>query len=196
MLITLWLGWSFISWLVAGPAAPLYVKSFSDCKTLWWTNFLMINNFYPAKSGEGSCMWWTWYLSVDFQLYLLLPFVVLLLKKAPSVGFYGSVAIIPLSIIATGVQNSQLSEPGFGPAFSEAYLTSVFMKPWARMASYFIGVVLAVRFFHQMRRQDENALNTKTWVPFILYFVGFSLMTAVYVVMWSFGKSLNWGSSA
>ena len=51
--------------VVVGPMSQLFNESLAGCATYWWTNFVMINNFYP-KGMEGTCMWWTWYISLDF----------------------------------------------------------------------------------------------------------------------------------
>ena len=63
----------------------LYYQAFDSCGTYWWTNLLLINNFYPA--GLNGCMWWTWILSVCFQLYVVLPFVILVMRKNSIIGY-------------------------------------------------------------------------------------------------------------
>jgi len=45
-----------------GPFWDLYSKTMKPCETLWWTNLVFINNFYPSGSFEEKCMGWTWFL--------------------------------------------------------------------------------------------------------------------------------------
>ena len=82
-----------------------------------------------------------------------------------------------------------------GPAYSDPFLTQIFMKPWIRMGAYFIGVTAAIRFFNQRENLEGSAVAQKNWLSFTLYFIGFGLMTATYVVLWAYGSSLAWGNA-
>lgn len=106
-----------VSILVEGPMGHLYAQAFDTCKTQWWTNLLMINNFYPASAVTGeSCMWWTWYLSVDMQLFLVAPLLAALLKKSPKLGYSTIALLCGCSIAAVAVHDSLISTPGIAPA--------------------------------------------------------------------------------
>ena len=51
------------------------------CSKSWWSNMLYINNFIHLTDDE-TCMGWTWYLANDFQFYLFLqPILLVLLYK-------------------------------------------------------------------------------------------------------------------
>jgi peptidoglycan/LPS O-acetylase OafA/YrhL len=45
-----------------GPFWDLFSKTMKPCETLWWTNLVFINNFYPSGSFEEKCMGWTWFV--------------------------------------------------------------------------------------------------------------------------------------
>ena len=46
----------------------------SLCNSFGWTNFLLVNNLIPYSSPEtAECFYVSWYLAVDFQLYLVAP---------------------------------------------------------------------------------------------------------------------------
>lgn len=49
------------------PYWPLEAQQ-SNCRQFWWRNLLYINNYFPMSD---MCMSWTWYLSVDFQCFIL-----------------------------------------------------------------------------------------------------------------------------
>ena len=84
--------------LVGGPVGSLYMEAFAGCKKYWWTNLLLINNFYPM--GATNCMWWTWILSICFQLYLVLPLIVILFRFNKIAG-YATLSVLMLgSLIA------------------------------------------------------------------------------------------------
>lgn len=44
-----------------GPYWDLYTKTMKPCETLWWTNLVFVNNFYPSNFDD-KCMGWTWFL--------------------------------------------------------------------------------------------------------------------------------------
>ncbi|XP_070535253.1 nose resistant to fluoxetine protein 6-like [Ptychodera flava] len=52
-----------------------------SCQKTWWANMLYIHNLYPFPGSTSECMGWTWYLSVDMQLFILSPIFIILLYK-------------------------------------------------------------------------------------------------------------------
>ncbi|XP_072753161.1 nose resistant to fluoxetine protein 6-like [Anoplolepis gracilipes] len=74
------------------------IQESEECATNWWTNLLYINNY--VKSTE-MCMFQTWYLSVDFQLFILSQFVIYAFWCMPrkiGYSFLGALTIISCAI--------------------------------------------------------------------------------------------------
>ncbi len=72
--------------LASGPgSAALYTLNRENCRHYGWTNILYINNYYPRDLSKG-CFGWTWYLANDIQMFLLLPWLVMLYKRSNPVG--------------------------------------------------------------------------------------------------------------
>lgn len=44
--------------LIQGPISDMYFWEFSGCSKYWFTNILMISNFYPSDYNM-KCMWWS-----------------------------------------------------------------------------------------------------------------------------------------
>ncbi|XP_031358806.1 nose resistant to fluoxetine protein 6-like isoform X1 [Photinus pyralis] len=64
----------------SGPQWYLIDLSIHPCLTHWWSYLLYIQNYFPTSL---MCVGPTWYLSVDFQLYILSPILLLPLKRWP-----------------------------------------------------------------------------------------------------------------
>lgn len=65
------------------------------CKKWWWSSLMFMQNY---KNLKETCLDHTWYLSVDFQLFLITPFVVCLLRK------YGRRFLTSLVVLIFGLQ--------------------------------------------------------------------------------------------
>ena len=66
---------------VKGPMSSGAEKGHSDCKDIWWTNILYVNNFVPKKADK-MCIGQSWYLANDMQFFVIAPlFIVLLFKN-------------------------------------------------------------------------------------------------------------------
>ena len=60
-----------------GPFWGLLNQDYENCSQWWWTNLLYINTIVPWNNSF-PCYAVSWYMSVDFQLFLILPFIVLI----------------------------------------------------------------------------------------------------------------------
>ena len=77
---------SLIKYMPYAYEASFYATE--QCTNDWWTNLLYINNF-----KDGQCLGQTWYLAVEMQLFIITPFLLLLMFKYPMVGniFIGTI---------------------------------------------------------------------------------------------------------
>ncbi|KAK5638733.1 hypothetical protein RI129_013028 [Pyrocoelia pectoralis] len=70
-----------LKFLGSGPMWPSFERyTIEPCKEDWWYNLLYISNF---TKGKVHCLGPTWYLSVDFQFFLISPILLILLKRWP-----------------------------------------------------------------------------------------------------------------
>lgn len=129
------------------------------CSTYLWTNILYVSNLYPFTGDGGQfgqwaegnlgCMDWSWYLSVDFQLHLTMPWLLMLFKRSPRAA-YGIMLAMWLAGEAYVYSLIYRWDGGIcGYFFSTARgneMTLYYDKPWCRCGPYFIGVALAFLF--------------------------------------------------
>ena len=95
---------------------------------------------------DDQCVGWVWYLANDFQFFLLTPFILLIMYFNKLIGFIVNVMIISLSIMAGMLVTWKYNflQPALNnPDFMNLY----YEKPWCRMASYMVGVLLAQLYY-------------------------------------------------
>ena len=129
------------------------------CQEYLWTNIFYVSNLYPFSGSSGQfgqfaegnlgCMDWSWYLSVDFQLHLTMPWLLLLFKRSPRAA-YGIMFAMWLAGEAYVYSLIYRWDGGIcGYFFSTARgneMTLYYDKPWCRCGPYFVGVALAFMF--------------------------------------------------
>jgi hypothetical protein len=78
-----------VPYIGQGPlwTAKYFPMENTDCHYYWWAYFLLINNFLP--NGKGTqCLGYYWYVSNDFQLFVIAPFLIVPLYYYPLIGSF------------------------------------------------------------------------------------------------------------
>mmetsp|Transcript_9952 Transcript_9952/g.11286 ORF Transcript_9952/g.11286 Transcript_9952/m.11286 type:complete len:291 (-) Transcript_9952:36-908(-) len=137
---------------------------------------------------------WTWFASVDFQMFLLVPILGLVYNKSKFGGKIATLLIIALSVLLTAVLNGIAKETGANPYLDSAFFTDLYIKPWTRAVPYFIGVYFGALFYYYSKNEENFVLNKVRFNPFIraaLYIIGLVLIIATFSVL--FDYSQNYG---
>lgn len=139
----------------AGMASRMGCASSIDndaCKKYWWANLLYINNLVPNAASVANshspagCLAHGWYLACDMQLFLLLPFLVLLRERAGKVAAWTALAALTLASVAANAwvifSDHMVSDPLFGNIGSSTgdFMQKVYEVSWMRAQPYLIGV--------------------------------------------------------
>ena len=87
-----------------GPLSTARAPDHEACLRWGWLNALLVQNlFAPAAAGGGAtCMSWTWFLAVDFQLFLLAPPLLWLLHRRPRLAYWAVALLVLASWAASG----------------------------------------------------------------------------------------------
>ncbi|XP_049517388.1 O-acyltransferase like protein-like isoform X2 [Dermacentor silvarum] len=109
----------------------------SSCRYNWWTNLLNLQNFIHTNN---VCLPHTWYSAVDFQLYLISPIFIYLLHRWPRVGMAVCGVLVVASTVFSTVFTA-VNGVGSVPGVYD-YMQDVYMKPYFRIATYLIGILL------------------------------------------------------
>ena len=155
----------------------------------------MINNFYPTQLGS-TCMPWTWFASVDFQMFLLVPILGIVFQKSKIAGKVITLGLVLLSLALTAILNGVAKETGANPYLDPAFFTDLYIKPWARGVPYFIGVYFGSLFFYHSKNSDNNFIFNKIkFNPFLrasLYVIGLIMIGVTISVLFDYTK--NYGT--
>lgn len=144
---------------------------------------------------------WTWFASVDFQMFLLVPLLGLLFQRTKLGGYIATLTIVVLSVFLTALLNGLASKTGANPYLDSSFFTDIYIKPWARASPYFIGVFFGSTFFYYSKNSDQNYIFSKIkYNPIIraaIYWIGFVLWFTTIAVLFSYTKDYgnNWPSS-
>jgi len=111
------------------------------CKTYWWAQLLYVSNIVKAD----SCMAWTWYLACDMQMFLVLPFLVLIRERAGKFCGWSVLAVLTLASVAANLwvisSEKLVSDPVLGNFGGKAnFMADVYEVSWMRAQPYLIGV--------------------------------------------------------
>ncbi|KAK4876117.1 hypothetical protein RN001_012539 [Aquatica leii] len=189
----------------SGPIWPYMRDLFivNSCRKHWWSSLLYVQN-YVNPGFSDICIFQTWFLSVDMQLIILSPLLLIPLGKVPryTVKFllllliclltssfiitwvYKLRAILIHSIISTGLDN---------------YMKHFYFPLHTRAPSWIIGFLLGY-ILHESKKDSNRQLLKKLFSPVVVLVlwtlsVGL-LILCVFISHAYFGKKYNWLTNA
>ncbi|XP_023037117.1 nose resistant to fluoxetine protein 6 [Drosophila willistoni] len=154
------------------------------CQDSWWLNILYINNYFGT---DKLCMFQSWYLSVDSQLFFVAPFVVYVLYKWKHLGLRLLCFLVVLTAVipflSTYVEHldptlmiypSELSDLARNSFYINSYI-----KTHMRASAYIIGL-LAGYLVHVIQKKHirlSHRLVQTIWLCAV--FIGTGSMYSV-----------------
>lgn len=172
---------SLFPYLTNGPLSLPSAPDQEACVRWGWMNALLVQNLF----APSICMNWTWFLAVDFQLFLLTPVLLWLLYRRPRLAYLAVFLIVLASWIASGVLSqihhlpvSQFILQDAGNLthasstndsskvlnvndFTRLYL----YQPWAHAGSFFLPLLLGYLLYASSQRASFSARTVRAaWV--------------------------------
>ncbi|XP_059055543.1 O-acyltransferase like protein-like [Achroia grisella] len=137
---------SFFNQVTDGPAWGTVAQQTHQCRVHWWPTLLYIQNFY---SPGFTCLPHTWYLAIDFQLFVLSPLILFWVvsgrKRTAWVALVSGL-LISLSAATTfnfimGFRSASItvSEPKEG---QPNYDTGFYVNTLTRAPPFFVGMII------------------------------------------------------
>ncbi|XP_065290549.1 nose resistant to fluoxetine protein 6-like isoform X1 [Dermacentor albipictus] len=114
------------------------------CEQSWWSNLLLVNNFWESKK---MCLVATWYLACNFQFFIISIFILIPLYNWPIVGLSATFLLLLAGSIVSGVITFMADLPPgliFYPDLDTVsnLVTYVYHKPYNHIGPYCVGVFL------------------------------------------------------
>ncbi|KAJ5066185.1 o-acyltransferase [Anaeramoeba ignava] len=193
-----------------GPLFFDYQKRIDDtCHKHWFSTIFFFNNFYPTKL-TNICMEWTWYLSNDFQFFIIAPIFFILYRIKSWLFFIGISVFGIISLALNGWLANKYNVNTFilDPSYDD-YYNYIYEKPYTRIIPFLFGLLLAYFYdyftnldYDQRKVIDSKKVNFQQiakkiliWSVFIIFLI---LMAIVLFVPYNNYKEegSKWGTSS
>ncbi|XP_052895879.1 uncharacterized protein LOC128303065 [Anopheles moucheti] len=125
----------------------LFTVENAICRQNWWANLLFVNNF---QWPEELCLMHTWYLAVDFQLFLMAMALLLVIHRWPKhVGAVFLCGVVASFVIPGYIVNRHRLHPVLPARLSEMkflmmydpWLRRIYLPSYANTGCYLFGVI-------------------------------------------------------
>ncbi|KAJ8946580.1 hypothetical protein NQ314_008862, partial [Rhamnusium bicolor] len=142
------------------------------CLNSWWTNVLYVNNYINT---DQLCMFQSWYLAVDYHMFVISPLIIYLLWLRRRTGEYllaiCTVTSIGIPFWITYRDNLDPTFMAYPPEVQDLsenfYFVNVYMKTHMRSSSYFIGLLFGY-LVHKLQSAGTKIKPYIIWMGWIL----------------------------
>nr|XP_049694112.1 O-acyltransferase like protein [Helicoverpa armigera] len=156
-----------------------------NCRQYWWAALLHIQNYVNPLE---ICLAQTWYLSVDMQLYLICPIILVFLFGRERIAWCALTAIVLLSLVSSSLYSflnnysAALANPRRLAQFQE-YVQYYYFNTLTRAPPFFVGMIYGYLLY---LCKDKKIRISKFNVA-ILWMLSFAMMAfcifTIYPVM-------------
>ncbi|XP_052759590.1 nose resistant to fluoxetine protein 6-like isoform X1 [Galleria mellonella] len=176
---------SLLNHVSDGPFWQNVALATENCRQYWWSALLHIQNYVNSNQ---ICLTHTWYLSVDMQLYIVCPIILLMLFGDKKIAYIALAGILLLSLVSSTLISflynfsAALAHPDRISEFGN-YAKYYYFNTLARAPPFFVGMIFGY-LLHLWK--DRNIRISKINVA-LLWSLSFAMMAfcifSVYPVM-------------
>lgn len=163
---------------------PMQVDDMKDqCEKYWWSALLHIQNYVNPNE---QCAGHSWYLSADFQLFIVSPLLIFpawkygwrLLMIMPALALMSSLYVLTISLTKTiHVDHSTLAE-------MLAYSSLIYNATHARLGPWMVGIVLG----YTLHKTKDKTIVVSKKLNSSLWLTSLSVLTLVVVLSQPFNS--------
>ncbi|KAJ3644142.1 hypothetical protein Zmor_026814 [Zophobas morio] len=137
------------------------------CEEGWWSTLLYITNYVQ----RGICVPQAWYLSVDMQLYVLSPIILIPLWRWPKIGL-GALGLLAVAgcVVPFAIGYSEnLGTMMTGD--TTKYMNDYYIQTYTRFGPYVIGMILGYVLYKIKKSERKVRLSRLTTCILWLFFL-------------------------
>ncbi|KAF5288410.1 hypothetical protein FQR65_LT12023 [Abscondita terminalis] len=174
-----------------------------SCAKYWWSSLLYVQN-YVNPGFKSVCNLPTWYLSLDMQLFILSPLLLIPLGKVPKFTIICALVLLFCSIaspfIATWVYDLKaIFIYTIHPVELNRYMAHFLFPLHTRSASWIIGFLLGY-VLHESKKISNRNLIEKIFSPLVVTLLwtlsGGLLVMCLFISQLFLEKEYNWLTNA
>ncbi|CAH2063670.1 unnamed protein product, partial [Iphiclides podalirius] len=169
----------YMTWLPKIGEGPLWVNRMQleqeRCAENWWANILYVNNYIRT---ENLCMFQSWYLAVDTQLFFVAPIFIYSLWRWQRFGsaFLALATFTSLAIPSVITYKEHLDPTllfyakEFTDFVTNFYFREVYIKTHMKMTPYFMGLLTGY-ILHRIQSENyklSRLMKTFGWITSII----------------------------
>ncbi|KAJ8730614.1 hypothetical protein PYW08_002027 [Mythimna loreyi] len=166
--VTVLLQASYLNRITDGPHWVSVINLTETCRKNWWSTLLHIQNLVNVSD---MCVSHSWYVAIDFQLYVLSPIVLVWVmtgkKYLAWMGLVGGLASV---LIASTIYSFHINLPAGSLALSRFaelgdYMTKYYFNTLARASPFFVGLLFGyvLHLYRKSRIQMPWILAVFFW---------------------------------
>ncbi|XP_055533129.1 O-acyltransferase like protein-like [Wyeomyia smithii] len=146
-------------------AYQFMVLSRAVCRKKWWVNFLYISNYYQP---EELCLIHTWYLSADFQLFVVGLVAMMLIWRFPQSWKWIMGSLFAVGFALPAIRTYIFALDAMMPISNKGHNLRLWYERWyvnfyqtsdVHCASYFAGMFVGI-IYHKIRKNEQIIKNS------------------------------------
>lgn len=171
---------SLSKYFINGPfPVTMLLPLTNACTQYWWAALLNIQNYLPS---QNMCLNHSWYLSADFQLFLISPFMVYLVHKFGKKMLALPAFLMVLTVIYL-ISISALFEISMPSPFATSdYLKWIYYPTQSRAGPWFLGMLLG--FFMYKKRGLKFKINPL--INAVIWILTFTVQILILMLTYNF----------
>ncbi|XP_031639007.1 nose resistant to fluoxetine protein 6-like [Contarinia nasturtii] len=157
--VTFLISMSLLKFLGNGPVWPLLMTKDTSCEKYWWSALLYVQNYVNPTE---MCFGYSWYLSVDMQLFVISPVIIYIVYKLKT----KSMSILLILILGCIGCDLALHQKYDIKGMKSRRMDIIYYPTHVRFSPWLIGVISGYIIFEARKRSVRipKLFNLLAWL--------------------------------
>ncbi|XP_045498154.1 O-acyltransferase like protein-like [Colias croceus] len=165
---------SILTWISDGPEWEKMGMATEYCRQRWWSTLLHIQNYYRPL---GICIFQSWYITVDTQLYMLSPFVIVFLLGSSLVAWIAltAVGLASMTIVAVYVAKYEFPSALVNVFYTDSFV-NFFHDFYFNTATRASPFVIGIFFGYLLKKYRRKKIKISMKYVIVFWITAFASM--------------------